>query len=113
MKFDGIEKRVICYETEPCQNNEVEVYQHTGTETVRLCFAPVGEECHRMAKDMLIEAEVLTNGELTLYVRWHDGHSKEDGLCRIVKNEPGNNEPNVVLARMITEKYGERHGQVS
>lgn len=106
MKFDGIEKAVVACELKR-NANEVLVYQHTAPDRVRECYAPVGEECAKMAEGMIIETEILSTGELALYVHWP---TEENYGCQLAKNEPGNSEPTDKLREMIKAKFAALEG---
>ena len=105
MIFDGIEKQVVRTTTEPCRPDEVIVYWHISGTAVRECYARVGAAIAHKAKGMICEAEILSTGEIALYVHWPD---EQNYGCELAVNEPGNPEPTQKLSKMISAKYAEK-----
>ena len=85
------------------REDEVEVTQYIRpngrTEQV---YAPVGVEYVKMAeeKDLIISSEVLTTGEVAIYVR-RVGQAEEEEKIELADNGPGEDNPVEVLKRMI------------
>jgi len=83
--------------------DDVEVIQYLRPNGVRRrMFAPVGIEYVKKAKDMVLSAEDLKNGEVAIYGRMKD-QSEDDEIVRIAINGSGYLSPTNVLRKLILE----------
>jgi hypothetical protein len=90
------------------QPGEVEVTQYLRPNgRKKLVFADVGEECAKKAEGMRISSEVLTTGEVAIYVRFANEIEESESVGLAV-NGPGENSPANVLKRMIDERIRAR-----
>jgi len=70
----------------------------------RRMLAEVGEELAAKAKNLIISAEELGIGKVSIFIR-RKGDPEEAEHLDLAENGPGKNSPTEVLKRMI-ERYG-------
>lgn len=92
----------------PRQPGEVAVTQYLRPDgRKKTVFAPVGEEHAKRAEGMAISSEVLTTGEVAIYVRFADEKEESESIG-LATNGPGEKSPTNVLRRMIDERAAAR-----
>lgn len=74
--------------------------------------ADISDLAAEMAEDMILSCEILTTGEVALYVRY-SGEPEENESMELAVNEPNNNDPVVKLEGLIRRVYGRRHAKAS
>lgn len=80
--------------------------------TPREVHADISDVAAEMAEDMTLSCEVLTTGEIAIYVRY-SGDPEEKESMELAVNEPHNNDPVEKLEGLIREVYRRRHAQVA
>ena len=71
----------------------------------RIMFAPVGKEYVKKAEGLELSAEWLPTGKIVLYGKRKD-EPEEKEITELADNGPGENEPVIVLRRLIDRLKG-------
>jgi len=86
---------------------EIEVIEYLRPNGARRRMSTfVGKEYVEMAKDLILSAEELRNGEIVVYAR-RIGEPTEAEICEIAVNDSGEKSPLNCLKRLIEKKAKE------
>jgi len=89
---------------------EVEIIQFLRPDGKRRRMSAfLGEEFVKMAEDLILSAEDLGNGKVSIWAR-KTGQPEEQELIEIADNGPGKNSPDNCLKRLINRINGKGNG---
>lgn len=103
-----IETLDVIEDSLPHSEDELPIIQYLRSNgQKRMMFAPIGRDYVEKAKGLELSAEWLPTGKVALYGKRKD-ESDEKEICELADNGSGENEPVVVLRRLIDRLKNEK-----